>query len=684
TSGAKVDNEYDSLGRITQTIHKIPQMPLFTRGYVYSTDHFLDQETYLDTSPDTVISTVRDYSYDWLGRLVEAEVYDPLGAATDDTVSYTYDLNNNLDTKTHTSGLDLSYDRFYGTNRDSVIAFDSDLGSDSAWCFKYDDRGRIIELESRTNASDTSTWFHRTTFTYDDRDLPIKIKSDKPFYEYWDGPDSVLNQYDASGQKVKQTHIYQMPGGPLMPERGRTYRPIIVRSSRWYIWTGGLVVAEICSAGIMDAFNVYGLGTQLARYNVLEQEGVEYDIYHTDGQGSIRAYVRSDGVPRGRMIEYYPYGAVYTSNGSSAIHKFIGKEEDKTGWLDFGPRYYEPTVGRFLAPDPALAEASAYSYAAGNPIMLFDPTGMSHLAPGDFTGYTGFDFPSLGGDGGSASTDLQAENIAREEAIKYKSMSSDVCQVFSSNTGNYQGITNRAGAADMGFLSSDYTRQDAATINGAIWDMQNGDFMTGEYSGWYKDNLVLTTHTAWDSDGGISTNMKFDLVINKMTVSHGGQTSVAAGISLSLFDIFQYSPAPEMIAGLDDMTNTGFFPEEVDHALAAQAASAFLPEGSVGAAWYWLGGGGIEVGFDNGSFFVQPDVGGGVYIGFWGSASGPESGNLSTPGSWDLGYFVNAQMGVGGYGRYSFVGKGCGGGKMVGAGAGFSTGIYLRWYPFGR
>ena len=45
-------------------------------------------------------------------------------------------------------------------------------------------------------------------------------------------------------------------------------------------------------------------------------------------------------------------------------------------------RIYDPTVGRFLSPDPNVQFASnlqsynRYSYAAGNPLRYTDPTGV--------------------------------------------------------------------------------------------------------------------------------------------------------------------------------------------------------------------------------------------------------------------------------------------------------------------
>ncbi len=99
------------------------------------------------------------------------------------------------------------------------------------------------------------------------------------------------------------------------------------------------------------------------------------NYYVNDMYGSVRTGVRGTTVLT-RLIEYYPYGAAYSMSGGGSVYTFLGKEDPGVGMLDFGPRYYDATLGRFMAPDPILASPSAYSYGEGNPIMLYDPSGM--------------------------------------------------------------------------------------------------------------------------------------------------------------------------------------------------------------------------------------------------------------------------------------------------------------------
>jgi RHS repeat-associated protein len=82
---------------------------------------------------------------------------------------------------------------------------------------------------------------------------------------------------------------------------------------------------------------------------------------------------------------------------------------DPTGFYNLGARYYEPTSGRFLSPDPKgqVASMSLYDFCNGDPVNFFDPDGRCRnagLQPSDpsyFTVATG----EAGNDGNAYPTD---------------------------------------------------------------------------------------------------------------------------------------------------------------------------------------------------------------------------------------------------------------------------------------
>jgi RHS repeat-associated protein len=91
-----------------------------------------------------------------------------------------------------------------------------------------------------------------------------------------------------------------------------------------------------------------------------------------------------NGLEATRLV-YLPYGETASdhSSGSDVVtRKFTGQElDEETGLYNYGARYYDPALGRFLSADsivPSLADGQSfnrYSYVRDNPIVYVDPTG---------------------------------------------------------------------------------------------------------------------------------------------------------------------------------------------------------------------------------------------------------------------------------------------------------------------
>jgi RHS repeat-associated protein len=95
------------------------------------------------------------------------------------------------------------------------------------------------------------------------------------------------------------------------------------------------------------------------------------------------------------------YKTAYTPYGEKIADKTEGKkvthfgytdqeEDDNTGLMYYGARYYDPEIARFIqadtmVPDPTNAQAfNRYMYCLGNPIRYNDPTG--HESEGGYSG----------------------------------------------------------------------------------------------------------------------------------------------------------------------------------------------------------------------------------------------------------------------------------------------------------
>lgn len=105
--------------------------------------------------------------------------------------------------------------------------------------------------------------------------------------------------------------------------------------------------------------------------------------YMRDHLGSVRVITDETGSPL-VSNHYYPSGKRWGSSATSIStdrYRFNGKEEQwvgGSGLLDYGARFYNPDIARWLTQDP-LAEkhygVSPYAYVGNNPIRRIDPDG---------------------------------------------------------------------------------------------------------------------------------------------------------------------------------------------------------------------------------------------------------------------------------------------------------------------
>ncbi|MDH5381450.1 MAG: phosphodiester glycosidase family protein, partial [Cyclobacteriaceae bacterium] len=89
--------------------------------------------------------------------------------------------------------------------------------------------------------------------------------------------------------------------------------------------------------------------------------------------------------------DYYPFGLTFNSwqrdGGKKNDYLYNGKEmqdELDLGWMDYGARMYDASIGRFMVKDPLsekYSSQSAFVYAANNPVKFIDWMGMGPVDP---------------------------------------------------------------------------------------------------------------------------------------------------------------------------------------------------------------------------------------------------------------------------------------------------------------
>jgi RHS repeat-associated protein len=301
---------------------------LFNRFYEY--DNVGNLRYMYDDIAGDQSNLLVTYDYDDLDRLTNADGY--FGTQT-----YSYDDLGNRDV---VNGVQYYYD--YSPDKRSQL---TRIGGD--YSFDYDENGN---METKIGPEGT------TTYAWDCANNLVQIG-----YPPAAGGGSSEFVYDNSGGRIKKTD----PGGRI------TY----------YVYSGSSVIytEEVFDGSSTETEYYYANGK--LRANSTTQNPYDLYYHHSDYLGSTRLITDTSGTDFG-TYDNYPFGEPLDTEitGDPGRFTFTEKEQDDaSGLYYFGARYYDPTTGRFISPDPIPSYTNPYSYCANNPLKFVDPSGMTHI-----------------------------------------------------------------------------------------------------------------------------------------------------------------------------------------------------------------------------------------------------------------------------------------------------------------
>jgi RHS repeat-associated protein len=259
---------------------------------------------------------VVSYSYDNASRLIGL-IYQ-LGGATLGTLSYTYDQ---LGRKTQVAG------SFARTGLPAPVASAS-----------YDAANQLVNwngvpISYDANGNMLSDGVN--TFTWDARNHMATLNS-------------ASLQYDAFGRRITNpagtSFVYDI-GNPAQEKSGST------------------VLANLITGATDEVFSradITGSFTQL-------KDDLGSTLALADATGNIVT-----------SYTYDPFGRTTVSGaGSANVFQFTGRENDGNLYY-YRARYYNPSIGRFVSPDPiglVGGDANLYGYVHNSPVNATDPSG---------------------------------------------------------------------------------------------------------------------------------------------------------------------------------------------------------------------------------------------------------------------------------------------------------------------
>jgi len=314
-AGGTVGSTYNASGKLTVS------NPGATHERTYTYDNTGNLLTI--TSPSTPYYD-RIYEYDALNRLTGATAEDAWGI-----IDYAYDdVGNRLTEITDDDSYTYSY--VTGTN---ILNTVTDTVTTT---YEHDANGNITGIGSKI-------------LTYNDDNRLVSVASGSvTLGEY---------TYNGLGQRIKKV------AGSII--------------TIFHYDFDGNIIGESNASGTFSKEYLYRGSSRLAMVDVSSGE-VYY--YGNDQLGTPEILTDSTNTVVWEAI-YKPFGEAETNPNSSVINnfRFPGQYYDQETGLHYNYfRYYDPSTGRYLSPDPVGLEGglNLFAYVENNPVNEIDPLGL--------------------------------------------------------------------------------------------------------------------------------------------------------------------------------------------------------------------------------------------------------------------------------------------------------------------
>ncbi|MBS0624876.1 MAG: hypothetical protein JSS32_02360 [Verrucomicrobia bacterium] len=399
--GLQTIDTYDALGQIASTEKRTDQTLNLERFYRDASSNLTTQISDIYASNQLSRSVTTQWEYDSMNRKIL------LTEAFTKKTRYTYTLKGQLFQTIKPDGviLERTYDNLghlktlassdltclysYTHNRVGQLLELKDLFTQKSTSRTYDTHGRLIR-ETLANGLTVSN-------AYDDANRRTRLTlPDQSSIEYRYGPAHLLEviRYDSNGNPILKnnsdfkydaldrlvevtsddTHVHFTYDG-LHRRLSKTTSTGSTNSNQLYLYDGQ---NEIGSFGATQELRILGTTphAEIGATVAIELGQKLYVPLH-DLSGNITFLYTPDGT----FTESYRFTAFGEELVSSSINpwRFSSKRKDpETSLVYYGRRYYDPSLGRWLTPDPAgfTDGMNLYAFVHNDPLTHFDEYGL--------------------------------------------------------------------------------------------------------------------------------------------------------------------------------------------------------------------------------------------------------------------------------------------------------------------
>ena len=353
----------------------------------------------------------------------------------------------------------------------------------------------VTTLAALTNGNANNAWYGTTNighvfvpenpedYSYD---LDGNLLSDGHWNYTWDGENRLIaltnNANIALAGQYALAFAYDYQGRRIQKLVSTNNGSWVPSYTNRFVYDGWNCMAILNSSfNILNSFmwgtdlsgssqGAGGVGGLLAEN--LAGNGVQFVAY--DGNGNVEALVNAANGATTANYEYGPFGEVIRATGPMAKlnpFRFSTKyEDDETGLLYYGYRYYNPSTGRWIGRDPAEEDGSLNLYA----ILGNDP-----VDDVDYLGLVDYKFEIVTGTrtlfGNIGTWGQPSGNATGTSSIAGKTANSSVT-ITSRTKPIWIGAGDACNTVDGGSGQDGAVRQDSGTIKLYLRNCEPGMF----------------------------------------------------------------------------------------------------------------------------------------------------------------------------------------------------------------
>lgn len=310
-------------------------------------------------------------------------------------LSYSYDLKGNIICRKDGMDDKHSEDYYY----DAFDRLTQVKRNNLKYKYEYDGLGNLTKMGGDVHEYKKGGWAGPHAVT---KVIPANAGSSSPGIRYtYDGNGNRIQMVDEKNKKTKYVYDYENHLVSVNQKQTFTYDGSGVRVKSKFGKQDSTLTPfpfyEIVKGKTMKYYYVNEM--LIAKKDASLAPPNDLLFYHPEHLGSLHFMSNSKGEAVGEL-EYHPFGETRSVSGDTLLgkYRFTSQSLDSSGLYYYGARYYDPSIGKFVTPDPldglfreaglgSSQRINLYSYVHNNPINYFDPSGLQEKNPYDDPNY---------------------------------------------------------------------------------------------------------------------------------------------------------------------------------------------------------------------------------------------------------------------------------------------------------